>query len=421
MNKNIDNDIRRKFKEDKYIPKSTQKIISEALKDNKSVIYKFENKKVKSINKIIAITTCTVGILIGSITIYAVQGGKIADKPVLEWLGVSGIKFSNEYEKYKVDVNEKRIVHNDTTIDLISSVCDEGFTILEFDVKLDEEDKNYLQNGEKTFEKIKLLFNSEISYDEGLNKYQPTFINNYNIIIDGKNYWIRPRAEQIVRKISDYEYKVFQLYFLTDKELGKKEDFEITLNGIIIGALNDKLKENDRYIEIKEKVSVNVSKSKSLENTSVFYPNCNTSTYKNMTKQVEQVTVTPLQIILKVTSTIDNVSSESLGDTRNEDFIGSPDYLAYDSNGNELSTWYYETKRTVTYQDGRVEEWEPSDVKTEEPFNNATIELTEYIIIEKKENTKSIKVVPIVIQPSGSPIYSTDDEKVKLQSFDINF
>ena len=59
-------------------------------------------------------------------------------------------------------------------------------------------------------------------------------LNNYNLIIDGEEYWVRPRAPQTTTQISENEFKVYQLYFLTDKELGDKTEFTITLKDVAL-------------------------------------------------------------------------------------------------------------------------------------------------------------------------------------------
>ncbi len=85
-------------------------------------------------------------VMITSITVYAAFGGTIQGQNIFEWFG---LKFSNEsYQKYKEEIN-KTIVKKETSVTLNSTLCDEGFTILEFDVTLSKEDKEYLKIGEK--------------------------------------------------------------------------------------------------------------------------------------------------------------------------------------------------------------------------------------------------------------------------------
>ena len=88
--------------------------------------------------KIVTVMASMIIVLIGSVSVYAAFGGTVEGKPIFEWIG---IKFSDEYEDYKVNVEGQEITYDETKIDLVSSVGDEGFTILEFDVKLSKEDK----------------------------------------------------------------------------------------------------------------------------------------------------------------------------------------------------------------------------------------------------------------------------------------
>ena len=55
---------------------------------------------------------------------------------------------------------------------------------------------------------------------------------------------------------------------------------------------------------------------------------------------------------------------------------------------------FWSGKRTITYENGIKEEWAPGDIGTYKDFKNATMDITEYIIIEKKDNINGIKIVP---------------------------
>ena len=95
--------------------------------------------------KIFTVMASMIIVLIGSVSVYAAFGGTIEGKLIFEWIG---IKFSDEYEDYKVKVEGQEITYDQTKIDLVSTVGDEGFTILEFDIKLSKKDKEYLRLGE---------------------------------------------------------------------------------------------------------------------------------------------------------------------------------------------------------------------------------------------------------------------------------
>lgn len=346
--------------------------------------------------------------------VYAVCGGTIEGKPVLEWIG---IRFGDEYKNYKVSVEGQEIGNNETNIKLTGTVCDEGFTILEFDVKLSDSDKEKLKLGEKMLteeymntppdelsltpeekeefikefgeqliDEIYLSFNTEFVTDE--NGMHLDNISNYNITIDGEEFWLRPRAAQSINKISDNEYKVYQLYFLTDKELGDKKEFTLSFNNVVIIANYTQFGSEEVYIPLDGEFKVSVSKEKAIENTKVIESDEEIK-HNDMIKKVEKIIDTPLQTIVKINTIYENVSLSRLSNEKENNFIDEIIYSAYDENNTSLGTYSYETKRLITYSDGKEEEWEPGEIEASESFENAKMELTEYVIIEKaKENSK---------------------------------
>ena len=422
-----------------------------------------ENKssKINYLKRMIVAFISTVIALVGSVTVYASFGGTISGKPILEWIG---LKFSDQYEDYKVGVEGQEITYNETKIELISTVCDDGYTILEFDVKLSKEDKEYLKLGEKLIteqeleeSKIREEENKDkltmgfvageepysylVRYKDLINTIRITFNENYNeigklrcnIIIDGEKFYVP--STQSATKISDYEYKVYQLYFITDKELGNKKEFSISLTANSLGNIADtdsyrkqnpdasiviaNRPNNARKIELNGEFNIDVSKNKAVENTKVIKPNSNQSTYKHMSKKVEEIRITPLQIIAKVTTHIDNVSLRSLSYTRNKDYIGITDFKVYDNLSNELVSHNFEVKRTITYANGEVEEWSPGDIGTYKSFYNAQMDLVEYLIIEKKDNVSEIKIIPTVRELNFTD-ESTTEETIELEALNID-
>lgn len=380
--------------------------------------------------KIVTVMASMIIVLIGSVSVYAAFGGTIEGKPIFEWIG---IKFSDEYEDYKVNVEGQEITYDETKIDLVSTVGDEGFTILEFDVKLSKEDKEYLRLGESivteedlqrakemdekeyngtgetpnynhmlkakdTLNTVELIFFGQEREEYGRTYYAGD--TTYNVIIDNEKFWTK--TMQTVTKISDYEYKVYQLFLLTDDELGNKENFKISLNNVVLANTGEKKKtesgiqtvntpNNERYINIGGNFEAEVSKEKAIQNTKVITPENTSISYKKMTKKVEEIKVTPLQIIAKITTKIDDMSQQDLS----PNYIGLIDFNVYGGNDEPLSSSQYEVKRTITYQDGKTEEWATGDIGTAKDFKGATMYLTEYVIIEKKENLDSIKIVPV--------------------------
>ena len=424
---NIEDLLEKASKKDINIPPKIEYKIQYALR------HKNKSNKGYSIKKLITVVASLMIVLVGSVSVYAAFGGTIAGKPIMEWIG---IKFSDEYDNYKENVEEQEINYNETKVDLVSTVCDDAFTILEFDVKLSKEDKEYLRLGESivteedleeakqrdentdsnimqgrnykflseakdTLNTVQLIFFGKEEDQNG----KITYINDptCSVIIDGEKIWTR--TVQTVSKISDYEYKVYQLILLNDEKLNGKENFKITLNDIVLGNTGERKKtengvqlvntpNNARFINIGGNFEVNASKEKTLQDTKVINPEDVKINYKNMTKKVEEVSITPLQIVAKVTTKIDNVSLQNLSNTQNKDYIGLIDFKVYDNDNNELVSTFFETKRTITYENGIKEEWAPGDIGTYKDFKNATMDITEYIIIEKKDNINGIKIIP---------------------------
>lgn len=419
---------------EKMLETASQKHIDIPLKVEHRIQYTLQHKNKNDwrfyMRKIVTVMASMIIVLIGSASVYAAFGGTIEGKPIFEWIG---IKFSDEYEDYKVNVEGQEITYDETKIDLVSTVGDEGFTILEFDVKLSKEDKEYLRLGESivteedlqrakemdekeyngtgetpnynhmlkakdTLNTVELIFFGQEREEYGRTYYAGD--TTYNVIIDNEKFWTK--TMQTVTKISDYEYKVYQLFLLTDDELGNKENFKISLNNVVLANTGEKKKtesgiqtvntpNNERYINIGGNFEAEVSKEKAIQNTKVINPENASVSYKKMTKKVEEIKVTPLQIIAKITTKIDNMSQQNLSNN----YIGLIDFNVYDGNDEPLSSSQYEVKRSITYQDGKTEEWATGDIGTAKDFKGATMYLTEYVIIEKKENLDSIKIVPV--------------------------
>lgn len=435
----MDEIIKKKMQQDKYVPNSTQNVIDYTIRN---CINRSKRPKIKFKNRIITIILSIIMALLGSVTVYAVTSGKMNEIPFIKRLG---LKFSDEYENYKDNDVFQEVKNAETSVDLISTVCDDGFTILEFDVKLSKDDKEELRLGEsiitdEDLEDAKKLdekyigtinysdkYNTLMRFKSVVNTIRLEFNKNigelkrdYNIIIDNEKYYVK--NQQKVLKVSDYEYIVYQMYFLTDEVLQNKNTFTLTLElneianrgdeenykgsakGVIVNTTHNK-----KSISIDGKFNVEVSKEKALENTKKIEPDNTIARYKNMSKNITEIKVTPLQIIVKLETKIENVSSSSLAGENDKDYIGRIDYNVSDDKGNELLKYSFESKRTITYSNGKVEEWRPGDIKTNKTFSGATMSLVEYIIIEKADDVKQINITPIV-----------DGDKVELETFKIN-
>lgn len=400
----------------------------------------------KMVASFVLIVLTSIIISIGGISTYALLGGTIEGKPIIEWIGIN---FSDEYQNYVEEPkNEQKISVSDTEVNLISTMCDEGYTVIEFNVKLSEKDKEYLRIGERVVSDAQiekqakvdldnllnkdlkntlcLIFNSDAEYNGENKRYWQT----RNTIIDGEEKWVS-FATQTVTKISDYEFKVYQIYFLTDKDLGDKTDFTITLKNIVIANQAEKKKtdsnfillnmpDNERYIEIGGEFNVELSKKKALENTQRIKGNGKEVTYKKKIQKIDEVIITPMQIIVKLDSEIKDLNINSLCSNENKDYIGIERFKAYDENDNELELLNMETKRTITYENGKTEEWAPGDIGTYKSFYNATMNLQDYVIIERNPEIKSIKLIPIIeelVRNSDGVLEAKDTE---LDNFMIN-
>lgn len=435
----MDEIIKKKMQQDKYVPNSTQNVIDYTIRN---CINRSKRPKIKLKNRIITIILSIIMALLGSVTVYAVTSGKMNEIPFIKRIG---LKFSDEYENYKDNDVFQEVKNAETSVDLISTVCDDGFTILEFDVKLSKDDKEELRLGEsiitdEDLEDAKKLdekyigtinysdeYNTLMRFKSVVNTIRLEFNKNigelkrdYNIIIDKEKYYVK--NQQKVLKVSDYEYIVYQMYFLTDEVLQNKNTFTLTLElneianrgdeenykgsakGVIVNTTHNK-----KSISIDGKFNIKVSKEKALENTKIIEPDDTKATYKQMTKNITEIKVTPLQIIVKIETKIENVSSSSLAGVNDKDYIGVINYNVSDDKGNKLLKYNFESKRTITYSNGKVEEWSPGDIGTYKTFSGATMNLVEYIIIEKANDVKQINITPVV-----------DGDKVKLENFKFN-
>lgn len=432
--KDIEKILQRNSIEDVNIPSSVENKIHYALNH-------LENKsgKINYLKRIITAFISTILALLGSVTVYATLGGTIGGRPVFEW--ATNIKFSDQYEEYKTEIEGEYIAHNKTTMKLVSTLCDDSYILLEFDVKFSEEDKQLMKLGEnyiteKDFENLEQvedemmrqhLFKHYTEYKNDINTFYAEF---QEVFINDKQTWLG--KTQTVTKISDYEYKVYYIFFITDQNWNGENQIKLTLKNGFINT--DTIRLNGEYGNYKlhnitegsggnfymdGEINVDVSKEKALKNTEIIIPENTEAKYKNMTKTVEKIELTPMQIIVRISTQIDNVSMKSLSSRKNKDYIGITDFNVLGEEGQELIATNYETRRTITYADGTVEEWSRGDIGTYKEFSNATMNLEEIIIIEKKADTKNIKIVPTVKEEIDRVDGNTDIQKIEYGEFNI--
>ena len=500
---NIEDIIKTVCQNDIDIPIKIQNRINITLKNKR--------KKRHYLRNFITTIISIVGTLIGTFCVYAATGGTIEGIPVSDWFG---IKFFNQYVEYKQPVENQVVAFGDTSVELTSTLCSEGITILEFDVKLSQEDYELLKLGEtadteefyqkmqeqkdyekqymiekiqsykyvgtfadKTDEEIDSILskievtdeeikNSEYyqeyldrikSYDEQIEERKSTGYRialalntdqiggtyNYDkwnpntdwyasIYIDDTPYYVR--NWQKVQKISDYEYKVFTMYSLTDDELQGKNEFKMTLkNNKLVNQvawkslgdnwlndcqgfardgniLDDTFGAKKHIIDIPLDFEVNVSKDVVLNDSKVVENPKIKSEFRNITQTVEKVVDSPLQTIVKINHLATNQSSNAFAgryiDPTIEHFPMTQEYKVYDANGKELSCFATSNKNTLIYENGTREDYDSHDLPNKK-YNNATWETIEYLLIENTD-TDFIKIVPV--ETIRNPVEETDDD-----------
>jgi len=396
--------------------------------------------------------------------------------------------------EYKQPVENQIIAFEDTSVELTSTVCNEGITILEFNIKLSEDDYEKLRLGENviTDEYLKLQeenktkirdniicklrmekYNEELAKGNGglykniedivvsdeevkakyeeelkninknieerkntgftpalsLNYMQEGGVYNYDkfnpnttwyasIYIDDMPYFVNNM--QKIEKISNYEYKIYQMYTLSDDVLKGKETFKITLKNNKLVNLVDwqsfantwrtscqwfaserdsmqMMTPKTTVIDLPGEFEVSVSKDSILNDSLVIKNPDIKSEFRNITQTVEKVVVSPIQTIVKVNHSATQQSSNAYANKYNNPNIEhlplTREYKAYDDKGNELNCFSTSNKHTLIYSNGVREDYDPHDLPNKK-YSNATWETVEYLLIENT-NTEYIKIVPV--------------------------
>ena len=128
-------------------------------------------------------------------------------------------------------------------------------------------------------DKIWLSINNDIETSENGSIYINSPHSNMNIILNGNKIFARHNTDQIVNKISDYEYKVYQIYFLNDEKLNNQDEFEITMKDLALGTNYSKVTEDLKNILIPGEFKVKLTKNKIKDDTYIIYPNIETSKF----------------------------------------------------------------------------------------------------------------------------------------------
>lgn len=390
----------------------------------------FKKKIYENNNYLLVLKSCAMfmlGFIVISSALGVVYAGIVSyntGKPIIECLG---IKFSNEmYDEYKIEADNQVLKSENSTVKLVSGVYDKGFTILEFDVNLSEKDREYLMLDQNVFtdEQIKeaeetnnflrleckdlkntvgIVLNSEpkIEYNKNSEEIQLYVPRNDNVIINDKGYNLS--MYQDVKKVSEYKYKVYQSCIITDEFLNGKSDFTIKFDNIVLrnkpedkstGILTVQPIENIRCVTLDGDLSIELSTRKISENTEIIEPKQAISKYDNITKKVDKVIVTPLQTVVKITTIMENISSYSLQNLNDKNYVENQEYKIYNSEGDRMNCKTIEMEKIVTFSDGTKEKINRQEVTPKREFTNGKMEITEYIIIERKEELKDLTIIP---------------------------
>lgn len=433
--KDIEKVLQRANAEDKRIPQKVHNKIEYALKNldtneenkgRKSIIQTIKNSWIR---KFATAITSIIIVLAGGVTVCVALRGSIDGKPVFEWIS-SGIKFSDEYSEYKEAVNVQKLKHGETTVELVSTIYDENYVLLEFDVHVSQEDKEYLRLGENMIEDEFIELANNQTQKEWLLEEKEKGIKNIfyvgfngnmenSIIIDGNSYCAGKL--QTLTKISDYEYKLYQMYFLTQDMTKGNDEITLTFRNNVMRNQGDTGKNggianvpgNYRIFELDGKINVKVSKKRISENTEIIIPEFNESRYKDMTQKVEKIRITPLHIIATVSIQIDNIDSKNVNNMLNREA------KVFDENGIELTSYTSELNENFVYKGKEIDEDDVYDIKSN-ATEKATMNISEIIIIERTENMNGLKIIPTISEQIWTKDSGNGTRQVELEALNID-
>lgn len=433
--KDIEKALQRANAEDKKIPQKVHNKIEYALKnldtneENKGIKSIIQTIKNSWIRKFATAITSIIIVLAGGVTVCVALRGSIDGKPVFEWIS-SGIKFSDEYSEYKEAVNGQKLKHGETTVELVSTIYDENYVLLEFDVHVSQEDKEYLRLGENMIEDEFIELKENESQKDLLIQEKEKGIKNIfyvgfngnmenSIIVDGNSYCAGKL--QTLTQISDYEYKLYQMYFLTQDMTKGNDEITLTFCNNVMRNQGDTGKTggianaqgNYRTFDLDGKINVKVSKKRISENTEIIIPEFNESRYKDMTQKVEKIRITPLHIIATVSIQIDNIDSKNVNNMLNREA------KVFDENGIELTSYTSELNENFVYKGKEIDEDDVYDIKSN-ATEKATMNISEIIIIERTENMNGLKIIPTISEQIWTKDSGNGTRQVELEALNID-
>lgn len=352
---------------------------SEELKN--TIIEKMEREQVKRNGGIIMKIKKIITAIMGLIGLMACGG--FAYAAVSGMLNINGILFSDEYINYQEKVENQYVEKDGTKVELVSTICDDGFLVLQFEVELSD---NIV--GQEDFGFAYLSFNDELIKDDGY-KHLDLGGSNYNLIIDGNRHWLRGAVDsQIIENVKNKNYTVYQLYFLPSEEVENKETFTVTLDDIVL-AINP---DHEEYLEMDGSFEIKVSKEKALQDTTTIKNDDASVIYERLTNKVEKVSQTPMQTVIKVSSLTKDATLRNTTYLLAEDYIGNLEYKVYDQNDNELFAYTSISGYEFYYPDGTVQKISTGDTEGAEKDGYNKILMEEYIVTEKNKDIKSLRI-----------------------------
>ena len=173
-----------------------------------------------------------ISMLIGGFGVYAAVGGQIDGVPAMQWFGT---RLSNNYTEYKQEVENQVISYENTSVELTSTLCSEGITILEFDVKLSDEDKEKFSLGQSIYneeygkqmeqvkEETKIEYKNKIKLDKLREKHLDYSISKLDE--ESKNIEISDEELMNSNYGKEYQYRI-KMY---DKAIEQRKNSIITL------------------------------------------------------------------------------------------------------------------------------------------------------------------------------------------------
>ena len=353
---------------------------SEELKN--TIIEKMEKEQAKrrggiiiKIKKVISTIISLLGIMAcGGVVFAAVSG----------ILNINGILFSDEYVNYQEKVENQYLEKDGTKIELVSTMCDEGFLVLQFEVELSDSMLGMAERG-YTY----LSFNDKLLVDQNGKKYLTFNGSNYNLLIDGEEYWLKGAVRsEIMENIQNKDYTAYQLYFLPSDVVENKETFTITLDDVVVAISPDE----GEFLEMDGSFEIEVSKEKAIKNTTTIENENASVKYERLTNKIEKVLQTPMQTIIKTSTLLEGATERNSTYLLAEDYIGHLEYKIYDQNNNELFLYTCISEFEYYYEDGTVKKIPISEIGEFEVRGYNAIRQEEYIVTEKNKDINSLRI-----------------------------